>query len=85
MWMLAAPVRAWSVFPQIFADHWKAFQQAQARSQTPYDAGLVAKRLACGQPAQIGYRAYRCLACGQGTHVVALSCQSSLGLRCAKV
>jgi hypothetical protein len=25
------------------------------------------------------------LQCGEGTHVVAMSCQSSLGLRCAKV
>src|SRR5499427_4117317 len=85
MWMHAAPVRAWSVFQQIFADHWEAFQQAHARYQTPYYAGLVAKMLACGQPAQIGYRAYRCLDCGQGTHVVALSCKSSLCLRGAKV
>ena len=83
--MLAAPVRAWSVFQQIFADHWEAFQQAHARYQTPYYAGLVAKMLACGQPAQIGYSEYRCLDCGQGTHVVALSCKSSLCLRGAKV
>ena len=33
----------------------------------------------------MGYRAYRCLHCGQGTHRVAMSCQSSLCLRCAKV
>src|SRR5215468_12749839 len=41
--------------------------------------------LACGQPAQIGYSEDRCLHCGQGTHVVAMSCTSSLCLRCAKV
>jgi hypothetical protein len=85
MWMLAAPGRAWSVFQQIFADHWEAFQQAHARYQTPYYAGLVAKMLACGQPAQIGSSESRCLDCGQGTHVVALSCKSSLCLRCATV
>ncbi len=85
LWMLAAPVRAWSVFQQIFAEHWEAFQQAHPRYQTPYYAGLVAKMLACGNPAQIGYSEYRCLDCGQGTHVVALSCKSSLCLRCAKV
>jgi Transposase zinc-binding domain len=28
---------------------------------------------------------YRCLHCGQGKHVVAMSCKSSLCLRCAKV
>ena len=33
----------------------------------------------------MGSVAYRCLQCGQGTHVVAMSCQSSLCLRCAKV
>jgi len=41
--------------------------------------------LACGQPDKMGYVEYRCLQCGQGTHVVAISCQSSLCLRCAKV
>jgi hypothetical protein len=49
-----------------------------------YD-GLVAKMLACGRPDKMGYVEYRCLQCGQGTHVVAMSCQSSLCLRCAKV
>jgi len=83
--MHAAPVRAWSVFQPIFAAHWEACQQAHARYQTPSYAGLVAKMLACGQPAQIGYSEDRCLDCGQGTHVVALSCTSSLCLRCAKV
>ena len=33
----------------------------------------------------MGYIEYRCLHCGQGTHVVAMSCKSSLCLRCAKV
>jgi hypothetical protein len=31
------------------------------------------------------YIEYRCLQCGQGKHLVAMSCQSSLCLRCAKV
>ena len=83
--MHAAPVRAWSVFQPSFAAHWEACQQAHARYQTPSYAGLVAKMLACGQPAQIGYSEDRCLDCGQGTHVVALSGTSSLCLRCAKV
>lgn len=83
--MLTAPARAWSVFQQIFAEHWETFQQAHPRYQTPYYDELVAKMLACGQPAQIGYWEYRCLHCGQGTHVVAMSCKSSLCLRCAKV
>jgi putative transposase/transposase-like zinc-binding protein len=83
--MLAAPARHWSVFQQIFADHWKAFQHAHPRYQTPYYDGLVAKMLVCGQPDKMGYVESRCLQCGQGTHVVAMSCKSSLCLRCAKV
>ena len=83
--MLAAPSGDWSVFQQIFADHWEPFQHAHPRSQTPYDDGLVGKMLACGNPEKIGYLAYRCLPCGQGKHLVAMSCKSSLCLRCAKV
>ena len=83
--MLAAPSGDWSVFQQSFADHWEAFQHAHPRYQTPYDHGLVGKMLACGTPVKIGYMAYRWLHGGQGQHVVALRCQSSLGLRCAKV
>ena len=45
----------------------------------------MAKMLACGNPEQMGYVEYRCLRCGQGTHRVAMSCKSSLCLRCAKV
>ena len=83
--MRAAPSRDWSVFKQIFADHWEAFQHAHPRYQTAYYGGLVAKMLACGSPEQSGYSAYRCLHCGQGQHLVAMSCKSSLCLRCAKV
>jgi Putative transposase/Transposase zinc-binding domain len=36
-------------------------------------------------PEKIGYLEYRCLHCGQGKHLVAMSCTSSLCLRCAKV
>jgi hypothetical protein len=83
--MLAAPSRDWSVFQQIFADHGEPFQPAHARYQTPYYAGLVARMLACGTPAKIGYIEYRCLHCGQGKHLGAMRCKSSLCLRCAKV
>ena len=83
--MLTAPSRAWRVFPQIFAEHWEPFQHAHPRYPTPYYDGLVAKRLACGQPEKMGYGEYRCLRCGQGTHQVAMSGTSALGLRCAKV
>jgi len=83
--MLTAPSRAWSIFPQIFAEHWETFQHAHPRSQTPYDDGLVAKMLACGNPEKIGDIESRCLHCGQGKHLVAMSCTSSLCLRCAKV
>jgi hypothetical protein len=83
--MVAEPSRDWSIFKQIFADHWEAFTHAHPRYQTAYYDGLVAKMLACGNPEQMGYVEYRCLQCGQGTHRVAMSCKSSLCLRCAKV
>jgi Putative transposase/Transposase zinc-binding domain len=83
--MMTQPSRDWSVFKQIFADHWDAFQHAHPRYQTPYYNSLVAKMLACGNPEKIGYIEYRCLHCGQGKHLVAMSCKSSLCLRCAKV
>src|SRR2546427_4802610 len=83
--MLAAPSRDWNVFKQICAEHWDGFTHAQPRYQTAYDDGLVAKRLACGNPDKMGSRAYRCLHCGQGKQRVAMSCQSSVCLRCAKV
>jgi len=75
----------WSVFKQIFADHWEPFQRAHPRYQTAYYDGLVAKMLACGNPEKIGYVEYRCVHCGQGKHLVAMSCKSSVCLRCAKV
>lgn len=83
--MLTAPARDWNVYTQIVAEHWDAFRQAHARYQTSYYGELVAKMLACGTPEQMGYVEYRCLQCGQGTHVVSMSCKSSLCVRCAKV
>jgi len=83
--MCVAPARDWNGFQPIFAEHWDGFKHAHPRYQTAYDDGLVAKMLACGNPALMGDVAYRCLHCGQGTHRVALSCKSALCLRCAKV
>jgi hypothetical protein len=83
--MVAESSRDWNVFKQIFVDHWEAFQRVHPRYQTAYYDGLVAKMLDCGNPAKIGYIEYRCLHCGQGKHLVAMSCKSSLCLRCAKV
>src|SRR5207244_828340 len=83
--MMSASSRDWNVFKQIFADPWERVQQGQPRYQTAYYDSLVAKMLACGNPEKIGYIEYRCLHCGQGTHLVAMSCKSSLCLRCAKV
>jgi Putative transposase/Transposase zinc-binding domain len=83
--MVAEPSRDWSVFKQIFADHWDAFHHAHPRYQTSYYDGLVAKMLACGNPEKMGYLEYRCRHCGQGKHLVSMSCKSSLCLRCAKV
>jgi len=83
--MMAQPSGDWNIFKQIFAEHWGAFQQVHPRSQTSYYDGLVAKMLACGNPEQMGSVEYRCQHCGQGKHLVAMSCQSSLCLGCAKV
>src|SRR6267143_3860420 len=83
--MMPQPSGDWNVFQQIFAEHWDGFTRAHPRYKTRYYAGLVAKMLRCGDPDQMGYVEYRCLQCGQGTHRVAMSCQSSLCLRCAKV
>ena len=83
--MRVAPARAWNVFQQIFAEHWDGFKHTHPRYQTSSYDGLVAKMLRCGDPDQMGYVEYRCLQCGEGTHRVAMSCKSSLCLRCAKV
>jgi hypothetical protein len=83
--MMAQAVGDWSVFKQIFADHWDEFQHAHPRYQTSYYDTLVAKMLGCGNPDKMGYIEYRCLQCGQGKHRVSMSCKSSLCLRCAKV
>jgi len=83
--MMSPPSGDWSVFKQSFADHWDTFQRVHPRYQTSYYNGLVAKMLACGNPDKMGYFEYRCLHCGQGKHLVAMSCKSSLCLRCAKV
>ena len=83
--MTTATPPAWSIFKQIFAEHWDGFKRVYPRYDQRYYDGLVAKMLGCGDPAQMGYVEYRCLRCGEGTHRVAMSCKSSLCLRCAKV
>jgi hypothetical protein len=83
--MMAETTPAWSVFKQIFAAHLDRFKRVYPRYDTRYYDGLVKQMLECGNPEKIGYIEYRCLHCGQGTHRVALSCKSSLCLRCAKV
>jgi Putative transposase/Transposase zinc-binding domain len=83
--MTSAVPPAWNIFKQIFAEHWDGFTRAYPRYQTRYYAGLITKMLGCGDPDKMGYIEYRCLHCGEGTHRVAMSCKSSLCLRCAKV
>jgi hypothetical protein len=83
--MMAAPSRDWNIFQQIFADHWDGFTHAHPRYQTAYYNDLVFKMLTCGNPEKMGYIEDRCQHCGQGKHLVAMSCKSSLCLRCAKV
>ena len=83
--MKAELAPGWNVFKQIFYDHWDDFKQLHPRYDRAYYDGLVQKMLGCGNPEQIGYIEYRCLDCGQGKHLVAMSCKSALCLRCAKV
>jgi Putative transposase/Transposase zinc-binding domain len=83
--MLVQPFGDWNVFKQIFFDHWEPFKRAPPRYQTAYYDGLVAKMLSCGNPEHMGYVEHRCQQCGQGKHLVSMSCKSSLCLRCAKV
>lgn len=83
--MMAAPAEAANVFKQIFVDHWDGFKHVYPRYNTRYYDGLIDKMLDCGNPAQMGYIEYHCEHCGQGKHLVSMSCKSSLCLRCAKV
>src|ERR1700745_3807992 len=83
--MTAAAPPAWNIFKPIFAEHWDGFTHVHPRYNTRYYDSLVDKMLRCGNPEQIGSIEYRCLHCGQGQHLVAMSCKSSLCLRCAKV
>src|SRR2546421_6935643 len=82
--MLTAPSRAWSVFQQIFADHWEPFQHAHPRYQTPYIDGLVPKMLPAGQPERMGYVENRCFRCAQGKNQWPITAKSALSLRSAK-
>jgi Putative transposase/Transposase zinc-binding domain len=75
----------WNVFKQIFSQHWAGFTRVYPRYAQRYYDGLVDKMLGCGNPDKMGYIEYRCLHCGEGKHLVAMSCKSSLCLRCAKV
>ena len=83
--MTAEALPAWNIFQQIFVEHWDGFKCVYPRYQTRYYDSLVNKMLVCGDPERMGDIAYRCLHCGEGPHQVAMSCQSSLCLRCAKV
>src|SRR5438067_6840195 len=83
--MRAAPSQDWNVFQQIFVEHCDGFKRVYPRYNNPYYDVLVDKMLACGNPEKMGYIEYRCLHCGQGKHLVSMSCKSALCLRCAKV
>ena len=71
--MTAEPSQDWNVFQQIFAQHWDGFKGVSPRYNQRYYDGLVAKMLACGDPEKMGYIAYRCLHCGEGTPGSALT------------
>jgi hypothetical protein len=52
--MMAQAARDWSVFKQIFADHWDEFKHAHPRYHNAYYDGLVANMLSMWQPGQDG-------------------------------
>jgi hypothetical protein len=83
--MTAAAPPAWNIFKQIFAAHWDGCKHVHPRYHPRSYDSLVDKMLGCGEPEKIGSIEYRCLHCGQGKHLVARSCKSSLCWRCAKV
>jgi hypothetical protein len=83
--MIAAPSQDWNVFKQIFVEHWDVFTRLYPCYHKRYYDSLVDKMLGCGNPEEMGYIEYRCLHCGEGQHRMAMSCKSSLCLRCAKV
>ena len=83
--MTAEPSQGWNVFKQLFAQHWDGFKRVYPRYEKRYYDARVDKMLGGGNPDKMGYTEYRCLHCGEGTHRVAMRCQSSLCLRCAKV
>lgn len=83
--MIVELAQGWNVFKQIFIDHWDGFKHVHPRYNTRYYDGLVDKMLGCGNPDKMGSIEYRCQHCGQGKHLVSMSCKSSLCLRCAKV
>ena len=83
--MTATAPPAWNLFKQLFTEHWDGFKHVHPRYNTRYYDSLVDKMLRCGDPKKIGSIEYRCLHCGQGKHLVAMSCKASLCLRCAKV
>jgi hypothetical protein len=64
---------------------WNIFKHIHPRYNTSYYDSLVDKMLGCGDPEKMGAIAYRYLHWGPGKHRVAMSCKSSLCLRCAKV
>jgi len=83
--MAAEVMAGGNVFKAIFTEPWSGFKPFRPRYDTPYYDDLVDKMLRGGNPDQMGSIEYRCLHWGQGTQRVAMSCQSSLCLRCAKV
>lgn len=83
--MLTEDRQDWSVYKQIFADHWDGFKKKYRRYNSEYYDELVEKMLKCGDPKQMGYIEYLCTTCGKGRRLVSMSCKSFLCLRCGKV
>lgn len=82
---MAEPSRDWNVFTQSFVEHWDGFKHVYPRDNQRDYAALVDKMLGCGNPENMGSIESRCLHGGEGKHLVSMSGQSSLCLRCAQV
>ena len=79
--MLAAPARDWSVFQQIFADHWRRFSMLIRAIRLPITIVSCARCLTVATPRRWAMSSIAASTV-QGKHLVAMSCKSSLCLRC---
>jgi DNA-directed RNA polymerase subunit RPC12/RpoP len=73
-----------NILLQIFERSWDAFKQKFPSYSTSYYDSVIEKVIGCGDP-QFGYLEYRCLDCGQSSHLVGFSCKTKFCLRCGRI